>query len=67
MEDTDEGKAFILAQAEARFANPPMALWDTDKNVALLDYHDPARRMEEQPAVLAKGWKIRLLWDNSHF
>ena len=39
MEDTDEGKAFILAQAEARFANPPMALWDVDKNIALLDYY----------------------------
>lgn len=39
MDDTEEGKAFILAQAEARFANPPMALWDTDGNYALLDYH----------------------------
>ena len=39
MESTEEGKAFILAQAEARFANPPMALWDTDGNYALLDYH----------------------------
>ncbi|MCB9136871.1 MAG: hypothetical protein H6642_00830 [Caldilineaceae bacterium] len=39
MEDTDEGKAFILAQAEARFANPPIALWDTDGNIALLDYY----------------------------
>lgn len=39
MDDTDEGKAFLLAQAEARFADPPMALWDTDSNVALLDYH----------------------------
>lgn len=39
MDDTDEGKAFILAQAEERFANPPMALWDTDEKFALLDYH----------------------------
>ncbi len=39
MDDTDEGKAYILAQAEARFANPPTALWDTNGKVALLDYH----------------------------
>lgn len=39
MADTDEGKAFILAQAEARFANPPMALWDDNAQVALLDYY----------------------------
>jgi hypothetical protein len=39
MDDTDEGKAFILAQAEERFANPPIALWDTAGNIALLDYH----------------------------
>ncbi len=39
MNDTDEGKAFILAQAEARFANPPVALWDTAGSFALLDYH----------------------------
>jgi len=39
MDDTDEGRAFILARAEERFADPPMALWDTDKKVALLDYH----------------------------
>ena len=39
MDDTDEGKAFILAQAEARFVNPPMALLDSDNDVALLDYH----------------------------
>lgn len=39
MDDTDEGKAFILAQAEARFADPPVALWDTNENFALLDYH----------------------------
>jgi hypothetical protein len=39
MDDTDEGKAYLLAQAEARFANPPMALWDTNGAYALLDYH----------------------------
>jgi hypothetical protein len=39
MDDTDEGKAFILAQAEARFADPPMALWDKNESYALLDYH----------------------------
>ena len=39
MDDTDEGKAFILAQAEARFANPPMAVWDKNENYALLDYY----------------------------
>jgi len=39
MDDTDEGKAFILAQAEARFANPPMAVWDKNGNYALLDYY----------------------------
>ncbi|MEZ4590136.1 MAG: hypothetical protein R3D55_03195 [Chloroflexota bacterium] len=39
MDDTDEGRAFILAQAEARFANPPMALWDTNGKIALLDYY----------------------------
>lgn len=39
MDDTDEGRAFILAQAEARFSNPPSALWDTDGKYALLDYH----------------------------
>lgn len=39
MDDTDEGKAYILAQAEARFAAPPMATWDADGNYALLDYH----------------------------
>lgn len=38
MDDTDAGKAFILAQAEARFANPPMAVWDAAGNYALLDY-----------------------------
>jgi hypothetical protein len=39
MDNTEEGKAFILAQAQDRFDDPPMALWDTDKNYALLDYH----------------------------
>ncbi len=39
MDDTEEGNAFILAQAEARFADPPMALWDADRNIALLDYY----------------------------
>ncbi len=39
MDDTEEGKAFILAQAEARFADPSLELWDADGNVALLDYH----------------------------
>jgi hypothetical protein len=39
MDDTDEGKAYILAQAKARFADPPMAAWGEDGNVALLDYH----------------------------
>jgi hypothetical protein len=39
MDDTDEGKAYILARAEARFADPPLALWDKNGNVALLDYH----------------------------
>ncbi|MCB0213453.1 MAG: hypothetical protein KDJ52_29185, partial [Anaerolineae bacterium] len=39
MDDTDEGKAFILSQAKTRFADPPTALWDTDGNIALLDYH----------------------------
>jgi hypothetical protein len=39
MDDTDEGKAFILAQAEERFADPPIALWDAAGNIALLDYH----------------------------
>ena len=47
MDDTDEGKAFILAQAEARFADPPMALWDANGNTALLDYH-----------ILPGEWKI---------
>ncbi len=39
MDDTDEGRAFILAQAEARFADPPSALWGANENVVLLDYH----------------------------
>ena len=39
MDDTDEGRAFILAQAEARFADPPLALWDKNEQFALLDYH----------------------------
>lgn len=39
MSDTDEGKAYILARAEERFADPPMALWDEQGNYALLDYH----------------------------
>lgn len=39
MDDTDAGKAFILAQAEARFANPPLAVWDAAGNYALLDYY----------------------------
>lgn len=39
MDDTDEGRAFILAQAEARFANPPLALWDANGKIALLDYY----------------------------
>ncbi len=39
MDDTDEGKAYLLAQAEARFADPPMALWDKNGVYALLDYH----------------------------
>jgi hypothetical protein len=39
MADTDEGKAFILAQAEARFANPPLALWDANGKIALLDFY----------------------------
>lgn len=39
MDDTEEGKAFILAQAEARFANPPMAFWDKNKSFALLDFY----------------------------
>jgi len=39
MRDTDEGKAYILAQAEARFADPPMALCDNNGKHALLDYH----------------------------
>ncbi|GAB4449571.1 MAG: hypothetical protein Kow0031_32050 [Anaerolineae bacterium] len=39
MDDTDEGRAYILAQAEARFANPPMAVWDKDGKYALLDYY----------------------------
>jgi hypothetical protein len=38
MDDTEAGKAFILAQAEARYANPPMAVWDAAGNYALLDY-----------------------------
>lgn len=39
MDDTEEGKAYILAQAEARFADPPMVLWDKNGAYALLDYH----------------------------
>lgn len=39
MDDTEEGKAYILAQAEARFANPPMTVWDSGGNYALLDYY----------------------------
>ena len=39
MADTDEGRAYILALAEARFADPPMAAWDTAGNIALLDYY----------------------------
>jgi len=39
MDDTDEGKAYLLAQAAARFANPPMALWDKNEFFALVDYH----------------------------
>ncbi len=39
MDDTDEGKAYILAQAEARFADPPLALCDKNGQHALLDYH----------------------------
>ncbi len=47
MDDTEEGKAFILAQAEARFANPPMTLWDKNGHFALLDYH-----------ILPGEWKL---------
>lgn len=39
MDDTEEGKAYLLAQAAARFADPPMALWDKNGVYALLDYH----------------------------
>ncbi|MEZ4832582.1 MAG: hypothetical protein R2873_11395 [Caldilineaceae bacterium] len=39
MDDTDEGKAYILAQAEARFADPSMSAWDKNGAYALLDYH----------------------------
>jgi hypothetical protein len=39
MDDTEEGRAFILAQAEARFADPPMAAWDKAGRYALLDFH----------------------------
>lgn len=39
MDDTEEGKAYLLAQAVARFANPPMARWDKNGVFALLDYH----------------------------
>lgn len=39
MDDTAEGKAYLLAQAAARFANPPMARWDKTGAYALLDYH----------------------------
>ncbi len=39
LDDTEEGRAFILAQAEARFANPPLALWDANSKIALLDYY----------------------------
>lgn len=39
MESSEEGQAFILAQSEARFADPPSALWDEELGIALLDYH----------------------------
>ena len=39
MSDTDEGKEFILNQAKARFADPPMATWGNNGNYAVLDYH----------------------------
>ena len=47
MDDTDEGKAFILDQAMTRFADPPMATWGNDGNYAVLDYH-----------VLPGEWKM---------
>jgi len=47
MDDTDEGKAFILDQATTRFADPPMATWGNDGNYAVLDYH-----------VLPGEWKM---------
>ncbi len=39
MDDTEEGRAFILNQAKIRFADPPMATWGDDGNYAVLDYH----------------------------
>ena len=34
-----KARRIILARAEDRFANPPMAIWDSSVNVALLDYY----------------------------
>ena len=39
MEETDEGKAFILARARERFEDPPMTAYGPKNRTALLDFH----------------------------
>ncbi|MEZ6194788.1 MAG: hypothetical protein R3F20_03525 [Planctomycetota bacterium] len=39
MEESDEGKAFILARAQERYDDPPTRVWDKNGRFALLDYH----------------------------